>query len=89
MEEIIQLQTENIHLKQLLQKEKEEKKTVERIFTEGQLRKLKSTKQIQWKIEDIASAISFYAGGASSYRLLRKRSYLDGPSLFQCRTEVP
>lgn len=59
----------------LLHKEREEKKTIEQLFTEGQLRKLKTAKQVQWTIGDVASAISLYAGGPRSYRLLRKRGY--------------
>ncbi|XP_028130618.1 uncharacterized protein LOC114326446 [Diabrotica virgifera virgifera] len=75
MEQIKNLQTENKKLKELLSREKEEKSTVERIFTEGQLKKLKTKKQIKWSIEDFASAIPLHAAGARSYRLLRKRGY--------------
>lgn len=75
MEQIKILQSENADLKKLLHKERAEKKSIEQIFTEGQLRKLKTSKQVQWNVRDIASAISLYAGGSRSYRLLRKRGY--------------
>lgn len=69
------LQQENLYLKQILEKERKETKSIENIFTKGQLQKLKSGKQIHWSIEDVTSAISLYAGGPRSYRLLRKRNY--------------
>lgn len=74
-EEVRSLQNENTHLKKCLEKEREDLKSMEKVFTEGQIRKLKTRKQIQWSAEDIASAISIYAGGPRSYKLLRKRGY--------------
>lgn len=75
MKLVRELQKENLFLKERLKNEKEESKSVEKIFTEGQLRKLKTGKQIQWSIDDITSAISLYAGDPRSYRLLKKRGY--------------
>ncbi|VEN49816.1 unnamed protein product [Callosobruchus maculatus] len=75
MEQVVMLQKENENLKKLLLIERREKVKIENIFTKGQLHKLKSAKQIQWSMEDIASAVSLYAGGQRSYRLLRKRGY--------------
>lgn len=58
-----------------MEKQTKELQSLQKIFTPGQLRKLKSGKQIKWAVEDVASAISLYAGGPRSYRLLRKRRY--------------
>lgn len=59
----------------MLQKEQQEKEAVEKIFTKGQLRKLKTNKLVHWNVEDVTSAISLFAGGPRSYRLYRKRGY--------------
>lgn len=74
MEQVKILETKIAHLKKLLHTGKEEKKKIEKIFT-GQLRKLKTNKEINWSIGDIASALSIYAGGSRSYRLIRKRGH--------------
>lgn len=75
MKKIQDLENEKNHLKHLLEKQKEDTKLVENIFTKGQLRKLKTGKVIHWTVEDVASAISLYAGGPRCYRLLKKRGY--------------
>ncbi|GLV33193.1 hypothetical protein CBL_20073, partial [Carabus blaptoides fortunei] len=74
-EELRTLERECAHLRDIVEKQRRELQSVGKIFTKGQLRKLKSGKQVKWFIEDIASAVSLYAGGPRSYRLLRKRSY--------------
>lgn len=70
--EIGRLNEKNCQLENQLKKERG---ALAKIFTKGQLEKLKTKKQIRWSVEDIASAISLYAGGPRSYRLLRKRGY--------------
>ncbi|KAL1490106.1 hypothetical protein ABEB36_012847 [Hypothenemus hampei] len=72
---IKELEEENKQLQILLYKVTHEATAVEKIFTQGQLRKLRSEKQIQWSIEDVSSALSLYSGGPRSYCLLRKRGY--------------
>lgn len=74
-DQIANLNNEVAQLKAMLLNEREKSKSIEKFLTEGQLRKLKTGKQIQWSIQDVSSAISLYAAGPRAYRLLRKRNY--------------
>lgn len=48
--------------------------SMNKIFTPGQILKFKSLKSLaKWTLKEISSAVSLYATGPRSYRLLRKR----------------
>uniref|UniRef100_A0A1Y1KF34 Transposable element P transposase-like RNase H domain-containing protein n=2 Tax=Photinus pyralis TaxID=7054 RepID=A0A1Y1KF34_PHOPY len=73
---LIKAERESETDRRMLAKKTAELQLVEKIFTNGQLRKLKSTSsRILWRVEDIASSISLFSAGPRSYRLLRKRGY--------------
>lgn len=56
--------------------------SVKHIFTNGQIKKLQNkNKRINWKIEDISSAICLHSAGPRAYRFLYKKKHpLPAPS---------
>ena len=53
-----------------------ENECIKNIFTPGQIKKMKyQGKRIRWHANDISQAISIYASGPKTYRLLLKKKY--------------
>lgn len=49
--------------------------TMQSIFTEGQIRKLKSPGDLKWKWEDISNAICLQASGPRAYNHLYRKGF--------------